>query len=486
MLAGGSAPPVPPVGPDASAGKGGSGGAGGNPDVGGSAGSTSKGGSSGSGAAAGTSGAAGTGGSAGGAAGNGGTSGASGRGGAGTSGAAGARDAGSAGNGGAIDAGSDGSAGRPDGGPSDAGGKSFVHPGVLVNKGMLDFVKAKIASGAEPWKTALARATSNALGSKSYVPHPFVTVDCGSYSNPDNGCTEEKNDANAAYTQALLFYYTGDVAYAQKAIEIMNAWSAVLKDHTNTNAPLQAAWAAESFPRAAEIIRYAGAGWADADVAQFAKMLKDVYLPKLIDGSSSNGNWELSMIEAVIHIGIFNDDRATFDKGVAMWRERVPSYVYIASDGPTPVPPPRGTKTGAALISFWYGQSMMMDGLSQETCRDLGHVQYGLAAMLNAAESAAIQGVDLHAEQANRIAAALEFHAKFINGAAVPATLCTGALTAVTADPMWEIGYNAYAARLGRALPETQMVIQAIRPTSVDHHMAWETLTHAEIGKAGF
>ena len=405
----------------------------------------------------------------------------------GVGGVAGAREADGASNGGGMnDGGPGGSAGRPEGGPADAGGRPFVHPGVLLNKEMLDFVKAKIASGAEPWTTALARATSNALGSKSYVPHPFVTVDCGSYSNPDNGCTEEKNDANAAYTQALLFYHTGDMAYAKKAIEIMNAWSSTLKEHTNSNAPLQAAWAAESFPRAAEIIRHAGASWADADVAQFAKMLKEVYLPMLINGSSSNGNWELSMIEAVIHIGVFTDDRTTFDKGLAMWRERVPAYVYIASDGPTPVPPPRGGKTGAALTSFWYGQSMMMDGLSQETCRDLGHVQYGLAAMINAAETVLIQGVDLFAEQADRIAAALEFHAKLINGAPVPATLCGGVLTAVSADPMWEIGYNAYATRLARALPETQMVIQAIRPTAVDHHMAWETLTHGGIGSAGF
>jgi hypothetical protein len=446
---GGTGNTGPTGGPDASSGQGGSGGTGGTTATGGSAGT-------------------------------GGTSGSAGRGGAGRGGVP---DAGSGG--GVIDAGSGGSAGRLDGGPSDAGGKPFVHPGVIVNRGMLDFVKAKIASGAEPWTTALARATSNGLASKSYVPHPFVTVDCGSYSMPDNGCTEEKNDVNAAYTQALLFKHTGDVAYAQKAIEIMNAWSSTLKDHTNSNAPLQAAWAAESFPRAAEIIRYTGAGWADADVAQFARMLKEVYLPKLIDGSSSNGNWELSMIEAVINIGVFTDDRATFDKGVTMWRERVPAYVYIASDGPTPVPPPRGAKTGAALITFWYGQSMMMDGLSQETCRDLGHVQYGLAAMINAAETAMIQGVDLFAEQADRITAALEFHAKFINGAAVPAALCGGALTAATADPMWEIGYNAYATRLGRALPETQKVIQLIRPTSVDHHMVWETLTHADIGKAG-
>src|SRR5205085_585699 len=36
--------------------------------------------------------------------------------------------------------------------PTPAGG--FIHPGVLVNRGQLDFVKAKIAAGTQPWKGA--------------------------------------------------------------------------------------------------------------------------------------------------------------------------------------------------------------------------------------------------------------------------------------------------------------------------------------------
>jgi hypothetical protein len=34
-------------------------------------------------------------------------------------------------------------------------------------------------------------------------------------------------------------------------------------------------------------------GWAAADVTKFANMLKNVYLPTVINGSNSNGNWEL-------------------------------------------------------------------------------------------------------------------------------------------------------------------------------------------------
>ncbi|MFM9597856.1 alginate lyase family protein, partial [Streptomyces scabiei] len=82
-----------------------------------------------------------------------------------------------------------------------------------------------------------------------------------------------------------------------------------------------------------------------------------------------------------------------------------------------PVPPPGENKTTtAALVSYWYNQSTFVDGLSQETCRDLGHVQYGLAAMINAAETARVQGVDLFTLERDRIAAGLEYHADFIGG----------------------------------------------------------------------
>ena len=392
---------------------------------------------------------------------------------------------------------SDGGTGKDAGGDGGTGGEAgtpggFVHPGILVDKGMLDFVKAKIAAGAEPWKSALAQASSDSLGSLSYTPHPRADVDCGPSSNPDNGCTDEKNDVAAAFTHALLWYHTGDVKHAQVAITIMNAWSSTLKEHTNSNAPLQSAWAAEVFPRAAEIIRYTGAGWSAADVQQFATMLETAYLPEVVDGSTANGNWDTSMIEATMNIAVFLDDAATFQKAVTLWKERTPAYIYLTTDGALPVQPPRDPKSTSALETYWYNPTAFIDGLTQESCRDLpnsgtqgfGHAQYGVAAIINAAETARIQGVDLFSLEQKRITAMLELHSKYLDGASV-ASLCKTAIAGPTPDPMWEIGYNAYANVLGQALPQTEKLIGTIRPTGATHHMVWETLTHGDIGAAG-
>src|SRR4051812_2332359 len=108
---------------------------------------------------------------------------------------------------------------------------AFVHPGILLNKAQLDFTKAKIAARQEPWLSQFNMAKASYSGASYYTPKPRAVVECGASSVPDNGCTDEDNDAVAAYTQAILWYFSGDTKYAKKSIEILNAWSSVLTAH---------------------------------------------------------------------------------------------------------------------------------------------------------------------------------------------------------------------------------------------------------------
>jgi hypothetical protein len=48
----------------------------------------------------------------------------------------------------------------------------FYHPGVLVNRAQLDFIKGKVAAGIEPWKSAFEAAKASNLGALSYTAHP--------------------------------------------------------------------------------------------------------------------------------------------------------------------------------------------------------------------------------------------------------------------------------------------------------------------------
>ncbi|MGW1129426.1 alginate lyase family protein [Streptomyces sp. NPDC002526] len=355
---------------------------------------------------------------------------------------------------------------------------AFTHPGVLVSRPQLDFVRSKVQAGAQPWKSAYDQMMGSKYASLGRTAKPRAVVECGSYSNPNYGCTDEREDAIAAYTLSLAWYITQDSRYAQKAIEIMDAWSAVIRDHTNSNAPLQTGWAGSSWPRAAEIIKYTYNSWPNS--GRFATMLRDVYLPKVINGSNSNGNWELSMTEAAIGIAVFLEDRTAYDKAVAKFRGRVPAYIYVSADGALPkTAPGSGLDTRDKIINYWQGQSTFMDGLSQETCRDLTHTGYGLSAISHIAETSRIQGQDLYPEIAERLRHALGLHAKYQVGNPVPGNLCGGSLKD-SLGPVTEVGFNALHNRMGIAMTNTQTLTERQRPAGSNNlFVAWETLTHA-------
>jgi hypothetical protein len=445
---------------------------------------------------------------------------------------------------GAADAGA-----RPDSGRGDSGSVAtgdagsaiwhsgpFSHPGILVSGPQLVWIKAQIAAGKEPWTSALAAAKSSTFAATSATAAPPPHICCGTVSKPDIGCNQEKTDAETAYTDALLWYLSpsGGDAYGAAAIGILNNYATVDPDHYATSATctdakgntgasfntrLQSGWAGAVFPRAAEIMRsYTGSP--ALDVAGFQAMLRKSYVPNLVAGAAdSPGNWELSISEALMQVGVFLDDDDTFNQGLAVWRRRVPAYLYTQTDGPTGLLPlavtgplgPLGTAPQVCITpdwcpstpDMWLGPATYPEGLSQETCRDLNHVQYGLSAMIDGAETARIQGVDLYSEEQTRIVAGLELTASYLlavnyGGAAGPDPGCTitdpnegGPLDTSAVgylqrgsppEPTWEIALNHYGAS---ALPNTALLVSHIRPTGADHHMNWETLTHGDVAKNG-
>lgn len=170
---------------------------------------------------------------------------------------------------------------------------SFKHPGVFLDSKQLDFIKSMVNSEAQPWKEAYDSMLSSPLGSTTREAKPTSTVECGPTSKPDHGCSDEKQDALAAYTMSLAWYISGSKKYAEKAIYYMNVWANTITAHTNSNAPLQTGWSGSSWTRAAEIIRHTYGSWSPGDIQKFEDMLRNVYLEEVIVGSSKNGNWDL-------------------------------------------------------------------------------------------------------------------------------------------------------------------------------------------------
>ncbi|EOD47131.1 putative secreted protein [Neofusicoccum parvum] len=360
---------------------------------------------------------------------------------------------------------------------------TFAHPGVLVSGPQLSFVASRVAASAEPWSGAYKAMKSDSLASLTRKPSPVATVECGPTSTPNIGCSAERQDALAAYAMALAWVVEKKSEYASKAIEYFDAWSGVIKAHTNSNAPLQTGWSGAVWARAAEIIRYSDAGWSQASISKFETMLRNVYLPTVAKGSNSNGNWELVMLEAAIGISVFLEDKSAYDAAMTKFLGRVPAYVYLLSDGSYPkAAPGSGLDTKEKIIKYWQGQSTFQaNGIAQETCRDLTHTGYGISSISHVAETARIQGTDLYSgDVGERLRYALGFHAQFEEGTAVPSWLCGGSLKDHL-GPITEVGFNALHNRLGMAMTNTEKLTKDQRPAGTNYlFVGWETLTHAE------
>jgi len=335
------------------------------------------------------------------------------------------------------------------------------------------------------------------------VPSNIITCSSGSYgdSHPDDPnepfCTAARDDGEAAWTLTILWQHTGDKSYATAAINIINSWVNTLtaikfngaSDASASNGPLQAGWMAQMWIRAAEVLRHGvsngvSSGWATADSVKFGTWIMSVFYPHIKNGWFGGNNWDLSMMDGLINIAVYNDNATLFDYAVNLWKSHVPQYIYMTSDGPKPIV----VYGSSAVDASWKNPPKYMNGLAQETCRDLPHTQMGLAGMINFAETAWIQGAtDVYATHANRIVTAFEFHAYWITRASgtVPADLCGGVLNQVGSFPTWEIFYNHYHERVGYPLLNSTTVVTKIRnggPYQCNLMSAWEVLTHCGVG----
>lgn len=228
---------------------------------------------------------------------------------------------------------------------------TFQHQAGLNTFSELNYIKQQAAAGVEPWASNYSKMANAPSASLTYTPSTWATGTLltnggqaweGINDVPDDGGTALIDDSNAAYTQALMWEFTGNPTYAQNAIKIMNAWSYNLKTIGGQNWYLIAGWSGCNFPVAAEIIRNTysysvsnPSGWTSADIAQFTSMLNNIYLP-LLNERYGFGNREFVCCNALCAIGVFNNDRAAFYQGVRHWMSYLPCYIYMTSDGAMP------------------------------------------------------------------------------------------------------------------------------------------------------
>ncbi len=483
----------------------------------------------------------------------------------------------------------------------------FTHPGVFVDLPTLESVRQKVKNGVEPqtsilkflntdkdatkvkkvkpnWslysdrndvvrklkdgtlKTAIKEC---AVGTTAINPAGCVKqcdpnskqgcmLSCGwsRTTNAKHDSDREKTDAckinigsqaNSAYMNALLWYYTEDPAYAEKAVETLNAYGKTFKGFVSTEdnryvGTLLASWGAETFVRAAEIIRYTyppAMGRTTFDTAAFSSMLENAFVPLLKDGAPRVvNNWRTSSIDGLTNIAVFLDRRDLYKTALEQWRRETRTYIYLSSDGSRALAnPQRSYPSNATQDCTWInGRSkacaaspkklpglVYQNGQNLESCRDMWHSAAGMGGIINVAETARIQGDDLYGEERKRIMQGLSYMMQFnqqVTTQGLPKNFCADAPKHADFPKSWTspanvldpvsvvVAYNHYTTKEGIAFPVVTIpgykdtysnqnpskstnavkvyvdkLAAQLKDTHRGHVTSYQVLTHYNVGK---
>ncbi|EKX64740.1 alginate lyase family protein [Streptomyces ipomoeae] len=349
---------------------------------------------------------------------------------------------------------------------------TFTHPGLLHSREDLDRMKAAVTAQESPIYDGYLAFAAHARSKATYT-----IQNTGQITSWGRGPTNFQNqavaDSAAAYQNALMWCVTGNRAHADKARDILNAWSKSLTAITGADGPLGAGLQAFKFVNAAELLRYTGYdGWTADDIARCERSFLDVWYPA-VSGYMlyANGNWDLTSIQTILAIGVFCEEPVLFEDALR----------FVAA----------GAGNGSVR-----NRVVTDAGQGQESGRDQGHEQLAIGLMGDAAQVAWNQGVDLWGFDDNRILANAEYAAKYNLGGDVPFTPDldrTGKYIKTTVSdkvrgalpPAYEMYYAHYVGVRGLDAPYTKAAV--FRGTggarfiegSNDDLPSWGTFTYA-------
>ncbi|HEU0185819.1 MAG TPA: RICIN domain-containing protein [Blastocatellia bacterium] len=348
--------------------------------------------------------------------------------------------------------------------PAPAVQAAFVHPGMLHTEADFARMRAQVNANAQPWRSGWDRLVANPHAQLDWTPRPFATVIRG---GDGQNYTVLYNDIHAAYQTALRWKISGDTAYADKSVQILNAWSSTLTTvNGNADRFLAAGIYGYQFANAAEIMR-TYSGWAAADFNRFKNMMLNVFYPLnhqfLVghnDACITNywANWDLCNMASILAIGVLCDDQAKFDEAINYFKN--------------------GAGNGSInhAVPFLHPGGL---GQWQESGRDQGHSTLGIGLMGAFCEMAWNQGQDMYGWDNSRFRAGAEYVARYNLGNSVPFTAynwgsgqnCTPMSQTVISSagrgdnrPIWEMVYNHYANRLGQSVSESAAYAAQNRP----------------------
>lgn len=336
---------------------------------------------------------------------------------------------------------------------------TFRHPGIFMTQARLDSMRAAWNSAdASVMKTGYQAILDDTRSNYTYAHQALSNVEVvGSAIGPQE--KRYKDDAQAAYLNALRWVKTGDSRHRDKAVAILNDWGRTFRTFSvasGTNAAqvqLEAAWMLPVWVSAAEVIRHYNngqAGWPQSDIDTFNGFVDRQY-NEAQKATSRVNNWAVSAGLAMMAVGVFQNNASRYAAGAQRITEMIPLSVFSNGE------------------------------VNELKDRDCTHPQYNLIGLSQAAEMSVIQTGDTaiwlwkaSGETTPRLAKGLEYMANsLLHGSGV--RNCQG--NYMEAGYM-DIAVNGYMNR-GVAIPNFQQLAKQRRPDrGSNQFVGWTTATH--------
>jgi hypothetical protein len=266
-------------------------------------------------------------------------------------------------------------------------GGDFVHPGVMHAYADLERMRTNVLAGNQPWYRGYTNMLADSHSSSAYAmegPLTTITRDAVHPVLP----TAFQDDCGAAYQNALLWYLTGDPAHANKAIQILDAWSTTCTNTSGSDVRLACGLQGYKFITAAELIRYTGASWSQTEISTCSNFIRTVILPQ--NRMYGGGNWGQCGAASAMAAGVFLNDEAVFNEAMNCLKYGAP------------------TECDLGVINY-----IKPGGWTDESDRDIGHWGLGLDDICQAYWTAWCQGIDLWTFLNNRLLTGHEYLAYF-------------------------------------------------------------------------
>lgn len=203
----------------------------------------------------------------------------------------------------------------------------FKHPGIGLTKDILENLRTEVLAQKDPWYSYYKEMLLSPAASKEIKSSNESSEDSTKPGTTifDSQAVEKKfiDDGLKSYTQAILYYITGDEVYRKNALHIIRIWSQMdpTKYKYYTDACIHSGVPLNRMTTAAEILRYTSCKteslkWTDKDTNDFTNNLINPTIETFQHTNYHFMNQHLYSLIGAMAGYIFTGNRERYNEGV--------------------------------------------------------------------------------------------------------------------------------------------------------------------------